>query len=105
MSGKNTSSERSEIDIERLTKLEKLIQMRQDALKINDRLMEPDIDAVVTAEKDLAKLRDQSFGENQDMMTPQQHESAKKDFGYFLTLLELAIGYHMPATCENNTVD
>jgi hypothetical protein len=105
MSGKSSSNEKNDLDIERLTKLEKLIQMRQDALKINDRLMGSDIDAVVTAEKDLAKLRDQFFDENQDMMTPQQHESAKKDFGYFLTLLELAIGYHMPATCENNTVD
>jgi hypothetical protein len=28
------------------------------------------------------------------MQAPQQHETAKRDFGYFLTLIEMAIGYY-----------
>ena len=32
--------------------------------------------------------------ENKDMLAPQEHETAKKDFGCFLTLIEMAIGYY-----------
>jgi hypothetical protein len=94
MSGKNNSGENNKAEIERLSKLSKLLQMRQEILDIQDRLMDSDIGIVEAAEKDLERLREQFFDENQDMMAPEQHEVAKDDFGYFLTLVEVAIAYY-----------
>jgi hypothetical protein len=78
----------------RIMKQAKLIQMRQKAMKIQDRLMSSDIEVVKTAEKDLERLLEAFYNENKDMLVPQQYETAKKDFGYFLTLIEMAIGYY-----------
>jgi hypothetical protein len=94
MSGKNSSNEKNKGEIERLSKLSKLIQMRQEILDIQDRLMDSDIEVVEAAEKDLERLREQFFHENKDMMAPEQHEVAREDFGYFLTLVEMAIAYY-----------
>ncbi len=94
MSGKNSSNERSKDEIERLSKLSKLIQMRQEIIDIQDRLMSSDIGVVEAAEKDLESLREQLFDESQDMMAPEQHEVARNDFGYFLTLVEMALAYY-----------
>jgi hypothetical protein len=94
MSGKNSSNERSKDEIERLSKLSKLIQMRQEILDIQDRLMDSDIGIVRAAEKDLERLREQFFHENKDMMAPEQYEVAREDFGYFLALVEMAIAYY-----------
>jgi hypothetical protein len=38
------------------------------------------------------------------MMAPQQYEVAKNDLGYFLTLIEMAIGYYMPQGYDKDTV-
>ena len=95
--------ENTEADIERHEKIERLIQVRQHALEIQDRLMAADIAVVKSAEKDLERLRDQFYDENQNMMTPHQHEAAKKDFGYFLTMVEMAIGYYLSPTCNKDT--
>ena len=96
MSGKNNLSDRNKAEAERLSKLNKIIQMRQEALDIRDRLMAPDIEVVKAAEKGLEQLLERFYDENNDMMPPQQYEAAKKDFGYFLTLIEMAIGYYRP---------
>ena len=77
-------------------KLDKLIQIRQETMDIQNRLMSSDIEVVKVAEKGLERLLEQFYDENKDMMAPQQHEAAKKDFGYFLTLIEMAIGYFEP---------
>jgi hypothetical protein len=86
--------EKKEAEIERLSKLGKLLQMRQQVLDIQDRLMDSDIEVVEVAEKDLERLREQFFHENKDMMASEQHEVAREDFGYFLTLVEMAIAYY-----------
>lgn len=52
------------------------------------------IEVIRAAEKDLEQLLKRFYGENQDMMALQQYEAAKKDFGYFLTLIETAIEYY-----------
>ncbi len=77
-------------------KLDKLIQIRQETMDIQNRLMSSDIEVVKVAKKGLERLLEQFYDENKDMMAPQQHEAAKKDFGYFLTLIEMAIGYFEP---------
>jgi hypothetical protein len=56
MSGKNSSSERNKAEAERSSKLNKMIQMRQEALEIKDRLMSSNIRIVEGAEKDLERL-------------------------------------------------
>jgi hypothetical protein len=72
----------------------KMIQMRQKAMEIQDRLMSSDIEVARAAEKDLERLLEAYCNENKDMLAPQQHETAKRDFGYFLSLIEMAIGYY-----------
>jgi len=79
---------------ERLLKLNTMTQIRQEALDIRDRLMGSDIGVITEAEKDLERLLEQFYTENKDVMAPQQYEAARKDFGYFLTLVEMAVGYY-----------
>ena len=79
---------------ERLLKLNSMTQIRQEALDIRDRLMGSDIGVITEAEKDLERLLEQFYTENKDVMAPQQYEAARKDFGYFLTLVEMAVGYY-----------
>ena len=79
---------------ERLLKLNTMTQIREEALNIRDRLMGSKIEVIETAEKDLERLLERFYGENKDMMAPQQYEAARKDFGYFLTLVEMAVGYY-----------
>ena len=56
---------------------------------------EKQIDSIVeAAEKNLERLQEQFFDEAKDMMAPEQHEVARNDFGYFLTLVEMAIAYY-----------
>ena len=104
MSGKNSSNESSKAEIERLSKLSKVLQMRQEVLDIQDRLMDSDIEVVEAAEKDLERLQEQFFDENQDMMAPEQHEVARNDFGYFLTLVEMAIAHYGLEGHDKDTV-
>jgi len=42
--------------------------------------------------------------ENLDMIAPQQYEAAKKDFGYFLVLIEMAVGYYDQESHDGSTV-
>jgi hypothetical protein len=58
--------------------------------------MDSDINVVSGAERDLEQLLDRFYDENQDMIAPQQYEAAKKDFGYFLVLIEMAVGFYGP---------
>ena len=94
MPGKTNSNDKNKAKMERLSKLDRMIQIRQEALDVKDRLMSADIEIVRTAEKDLEQLLERFYDENMDMMAPQQYEAARKDFGYFLTLVEMAIGYY-----------
>lgn len=71
-----------------------MIQMREKALEIQDRLMSSDIEVIRVAEKDLERLLEAFYDEKNYMLAPQQYETAKRDFGYFLTLIEMAIGYY-----------
>lgn len=63
-------------------------------MEIQDRLRSSDIEVVKVDEKDLERLLEAFYDENKDMLAPQEHETAKKDFGCFLTLIEMAIGYY-----------
>jgi hypothetical protein len=104
MSGNDSLNERSRAEIGRLSKLGELIQTRQEILDIRDRLMDSDIEVVGAAEKDLQRIREQFFDENKDMMAPEQHEVARNDFGYFLTLIEMAIAHYGLEGYDKDTV-
>ena len=56
--------------------------------------MGADIESIKAAEKELHQLVDRFYRENEDMIAPQQYEAAKRDFEYFMRLVELAIAYH-----------
>jgi hypothetical protein len=69
-------------------------------MDIQNRLMSSDIEVVKVAEKDLERLLEEFYNENKENMAPQQYEAAKKDFGYFIVLIEMAIGYCKPEADE-----
>ena len=84
-----------------------MLEIRQQALDIQVRLMDSDdsdIDVVSGAERDLEQLLNRFYDENQDMIAPQQYEAAKSDFGYFLMLIEMAIGYYNQEGYDMGTV-
>ena len=81
-----------------------MLEIRRQALDIEVRLMDSDINVVSGAERDLEQLLEWFYDENLDMMAPQQYEAAKKDFGYFLVLIETAIGFYGPGDYDIGTV-
>jgi len=70
--------------------LESLSEIKLQAL-----LIEPHLEG--DGEKGRATYRDlvgRFYHENEEMMAPQQYEAAKKDFEYFMRLVDLAIAYY-----------
>jgi len=56
--------------------------------------MGSDIESITAAEKAFQQLVDRFYQENVDMIPPQQYEAAKREFEYFMRLVELAIAYY-----------
>jgi len=84
----------------RVLKAKTMLEIMEEALDLQDRLMNSDVKVVRAAEQDLEKLIDRFYYENRDMMVPQQYEAAKKDFEYFTTLIEMALEYYKPEADE-----
>jgi len=72
----------------------KTIQMKQEAIGIYKRLQSPDYEEVNAAMGDYLQLVDCFYEDNKYYLAPQQYEVAKKDFEYFMRLLDLAEEYH-----------
>jgi hypothetical protein len=104
MCGKGNSNDTNKTKAELPSKLEKAIQTRRQLLDIQNRLMGSDVSIIKAAERDLERLQEQFFEENQDLMRPEQHDAARKDFGYFVMLVEMAIGYYGIEGYEKDTV-
>ena len=104
MCGKKNLGDEKRAEIERLSKLNVMLEIRQQALDIQVRLMDSDIDVVRVAAKDLEQLLEWFYDENLDMIAPQQYEAAKKDFGYFLVLIETAVEYYDQESYDIGTV-
>ena len=85
---------------ERVLKAKAMLQIMEEALDLQDSLEHKDIGVVRAAERDLQKLVDRFYHENQDLMAPGQYEAAKKDFEYFTTLVEMALEYYKPEADE-----
>jgi len=71
----------------------KTIQIKQEAINIYQRLQSPDAEEVKAAMGDYLQLVDRFYEENEYLMAPQQNATAKKDFEYFMRLIELAEEY------------
>jgi hypothetical protein len=56
--------------------------------------MESDIESIRMAEEAWYQLVDRFYQENGEMMPPQQYEAAKKDFEYFMRLVDLAMAFY-----------
>ena len=81
---------------ERVLKAKAMLQIMEEALNLQDSLEHSDVSVIRAAERDLQKLVDRFYHENQDLMAPGQYEAAKKDVQYFTTLVEMALEYYKP---------
>ena len=72
----------------------KTTQMKQEALSIYTKLQSPDTEEVKAAMGEYLQLVDRFYEENKYLMAPEQYGTAKKDFEYFMVLVELAEEYH-----------
>jgi len=67
--------------------------LKQEAISIYQRLQSPAPEEVKAAMGEYLQLVDRFYEENGHLMAPQQYESSKKDFAYFMRLIELAEEY------------
>lgn len=68
----------------------KINLMKQEALSIYKKLQSPHPEEVKVAMIEYLQLVDRFYEENEHLMAPQQYETAKKDFEYFMRLVQLA---------------
>ena len=76
-----------------MNKLDTMIAIKAEVFNIQERLNSTDAQVVKDAMEDYLMLADIFYSENEEMMAPQQYEAAKKDFEYFMRLVELAYHY------------
>jgi hypothetical protein len=74
-----------------MASLNSLTHIRETALHLIDSLASENALEALSARMQLDLLVDRFYQENIDYMSPRQREDAKKDFEYFLILLEAAI--------------
>ena len=67
--------------------------LKQEALSIYTKLESPDSEEVKAAMGEYLQLVDRFYEENKYLLAPQQNATAKKDFEYFMLLVELAAEY------------
>jgi len=72
----------------------KTTRMKQEALTIFKKLQSPGTEEVKAAMGEYLQLVDRFYAENEHLMAPQQYETAKMDFEYFMRLIELAEEIH-----------
>jgi predicted nucleotidyltransferase len=75
-----------------------LQEMKLAALSIREKLDSSNPADVQNAMKEYAALVDRFYQDNEYLMAPQQYKAAKKDFEYFLRLLDLAIHHSLTSS-------
>ena len=83
-----------------MTELDKVLQIKKEVLHIQGKLMSSDVEDVKAAMKEYTKLVDRFYHENKDFIAPQQYNAIRRDFEYFIFLVELAAAYHEINICE-----
>ena len=96
MSGKNDSDDKRIAEDEQIAKAKTMLKIMEEALDLQEKLNDGDANVARDAEGDAERLVERFYDENRDMTAPQQYEAAKKDFEYFMTLVELALKYYEP---------
>ena len=74
--------------------LESLHEIKLKALQIQSCLEGADELWSEKIKETYRDLVDRFYQENEDMIPPQQYEAAKKDFEYFMRLVDLAMAYY-----------
>ncbi|MEA3351105.1 MAG: hypothetical protein U9Q82_10825 [Chloroflexota bacterium] len=77
-----------------MMKLNRVKQIQQQARDLERRLMSSDVEAVKAAFEEYRQLVGLFYQENEGILSPHQYSAAKKDFGYFAALVELALNYY-----------
>ena len=73
-----------------MTRLESLQDIKDTAVRLQETLMGSDIESIRMAEEAWHQLVDR-FYQVEENLAPHQYKAAKKDFEYFLRLLDLAM--------------
>jgi len=84
-----------------MARLESLTYIKESALFLIDSLVSENAFEVMMARTQLSILVDRFYQENKDFIAPQQYGAAKRDFEYFLVLVELAIEHAKHAVEKN----
>ncbi len=84
-----------------MASLNSLTHIRESTLFLIDSLASENAFEVLSARMQLGILVDRFYQENRDSMSPEQYEVAKRDFEYFLALLEMAIEHEKHAVEKN----
>lgn len=74
-----------------VSSLKSLHEIKLKALQIQSCLEGDDDEKIKETYRDLV---DRFYRENEDVIPPQQYEAAKKDFEYFMRLVDLALAYY-----------
>ncbi|MBW2595929.1 MAG: hypothetical protein JRC93_08130 [Deltaproteobacteria bacterium] len=72
--------------------------MKQEAIGIYNRLQSSDPEEVKAAMGEYLNLVGRFYEDNKYYLAPQQYEVAKKDFEYFMRLIDLAEEHHRGET-------
>jgi hypothetical protein len=84
-----------------MPRLDSLTHIRESVLFLIDSLGSENAFEVLSARTQLGFLVDRFYDENKDFMAPEQYEAAKRDFEYFLVLVDLEIE-HAKYAAEKN---
>ena len=71
--------------------MNKALQIRDAAIHVFNGIMSGCVEMSVAAGNAYRDLVDQFCEDNRDLVSPQQCEAAKSDFGYFFQLIDLAV--------------
>ena len=76
-----------------MTRLDSLHDIKDTAVKLQETLLGSDIEAIKMAEEAWYQLVDR-FYQVEENLAPNQYEASKKDFEYFMRLVDLAMAYY-----------
>lgn len=79
-----------------MTKLESITDLRHTVfhLRLQYDLIGDDVEALRTFQIAHEQLLNRFYDENEDLIAIQQYKAAKKDFEYFMQLVDLAYHHH-----------
>lgn len=87
-----------------MTKLESIADIRHTVfhLRLQYDLIGDDLEAMRTFQIAHEQLLDRFYAEVKELMPVQQYKAAKKDYEYFMSLVDLAFHYHKDRDEKSN---